>query len=80
MKELRALESTRLSGGGYRISAPRGQHDDYVTVLALLANRIKRSVSREPWVEFLSLDAPGARPGVTLDPRDDGPARWWHKV
>jgi hypothetical protein len=52
LRELRALESVRLSGGGYRIGAPRGSHDDFVTTLALLANRVKRSLARgEPWAE-----------------------------
>ena len=42
LRELRALESVRTSRGNYKIGAPRssGQHDDYVTVLALLAHRL----------------------------------------
>lgn len=56
VRELRALEALRTSGGNYRIGAPRGQHDDFVTVLALLANRIKRSVPREPIICVLDLN------------------------
>lgn len=41
LRELRMLESKRTSGGNYSISAPRGQHDDYATVIALLAHRSK---------------------------------------
>lgn len=41
LRELRMLESKRTSGGNYSISAPRGQHDDYATVIALLAHRGK---------------------------------------
>jgi len=37
IRELRSLESVRLSGGGYRISAPRSHHDDYACAIALLA-------------------------------------------
>jgi hypothetical protein len=49
IRELRALESTRLSGGGYKIGAPRGMHDDYVTTLALLAHSGSQP-QRTPWV------------------------------
>ena len=38
-----ALESVRTSGGAYKISAPRGLHDDYATVLALLAYKAENS-------------------------------------
>lgn len=56
VRELRALQALRTSGGNYRIGAPRGQHDDYVTVLALLANRIKRSSEyHEPIATVLDL-------------------------
>jgi hypothetical protein len=37
LRELRMLESRRTSGGNYSIAAPRGAHDDYATVIALLA-------------------------------------------
>ncbi|MGA8224185.1 MAG: hypothetical protein WB780_21240 [Candidatus Acidiferrales bacterium] len=36
LRELRMLESRRTSGGNYSIAAPRGQHDDYACVIALL--------------------------------------------
>jgi hypothetical protein len=50
LRELRALESLRTSGGAYKIGAPRGQHDDFATVLALLAHGAKRS-NYEPFFE-----------------------------
>lgn len=56
VRELRALEALRTSGGNYKIGAPRGQHDDFVTVLALLANRIRRSEPQEPIACVISLD------------------------
>lgn len=55
-KELRSLESLRTSGGNYRVGAPRGMHDDYVTVLALLANKIERGVACEPICAFIDLN------------------------
>jgi hypothetical protein len=36
LRELRMLESRRTSGGNYSIAAPRGAHDDFATVTALL--------------------------------------------
>jgi hypothetical protein len=36
LRELRMLESKRTSGGNYSISAPRGAHDDFACVIALL--------------------------------------------
>lgn len=42
LRELRLLGSKRMSGGSYRIAAPRGGHDDYATVLALLSFEAKR--------------------------------------
>jgi hypothetical protein len=72
IRELRALESTRTSGGNYKISAPRGMHDDFVTVLALLAHRVNESAPREPWCEFLRVE-----PTRELD---FGPERWWTKI
>jgi len=45
-RQLRALESMRTSGGAYKIGAPHGQHDDYVTVLAILANKLKNSAAK----------------------------------
>ena len=43
LRELRMLESRRTSGGSYSIAAPRGQHDDYAIVTALLAFEMKSS-------------------------------------
>ncbi len=43
LRELRMLESRRTSGGNYSIAAPRGQHDDYAIVTALLAFEMKSS-------------------------------------
>jgi len=59
LRELRMLESKRTSGGNYSISAPRGQHDDYATVVALLAHRTKRA-GNEVWA-YLSIGGHGRR-------------------
>jgi hypothetical protein len=85
VKELRVLESTKLSGGGYRIAAPKNQHDDFPTVLALLANKIKNSVERIPWIEVLHLSGAPRVAGAkdlysSLGPNDFGPERWWRPV
>ncbi len=93
VRELRSLESVRTSGGNYRISAPRGQHDDYPTVLALLANKVKRSRAKffMPQVLDIQLGAPAPPPppgtwrdpraGVDVyDPRVDLPGEKWHKL
>lgn len=45
LRELRMLESRRTSGGNYSVAAPRGQHDDYAIVMALLAHEMKGSNS-----------------------------------
>ena len=45
LRELRMLESRRTSGGSYSISAPRGGHDDFACVIALLVNQMKQSDS-----------------------------------
>ena len=45
LRELRMLESRRTSGGNYSISAPRGGHDDYAAVIALLNHKMKDSNS-----------------------------------
>jgi len=45
LRELRMLESRRTSGGSFSISAPRGAHDDFATVVALLAHRAKQANS-----------------------------------
>jgi hypothetical protein len=42
VRELRMLESRQTSGGNLTITAPRGQHDDLATVLALLAYAMKQ--------------------------------------
>jgi hypothetical protein len=57
LRELRMLESRRTSGGSYSIAAPRGQHDDYAIVTALLAFEMKNSNSN---AGFLIVD------GVTV--------------
>jgi hypothetical protein len=45
LRELRMLESRRTSGGNYSIAAPRGAHDDYAIVIALLCYEMKNSSS-----------------------------------
>lgn len=57
LRELRMLESTRTSGGHYSISAPRGQHDDFGTVIALLAHRAKQD--GRGILAYLSVDGQG---------------------
>jgi hypothetical protein len=42
LRELRMLESRRTSGGNYSISAPRGAHDDFACVIALLNHEMKK--------------------------------------
>lgn len=81
-KELRALESIRTSGGGYRISAPRGANDDYATVVALLAWKIAEAAKASIMLEYL--DAAPAKPkpitpgGWAAD--DAGPERLWRRL
>jgi hypothetical protein len=43
LRELRLLESKRTSGGHFSISAPRGTHDDFACVIALLVHISKRA-------------------------------------
>ena len=45
LRELRMLESRRTSGGNYSISAPRGAHDDFACVIALLNHEMKNGAS-----------------------------------
>jgi hypothetical protein len=49
LRELRQLEAKKLSGGGYAISAPRSEHDDFATVIALLV-----SGTGKIWIDFIS--------------------------
>jgi hypothetical protein len=74
LRELRMLESRRTSGGNYSIAAPRGQHDDYAIVTALLAFEMKNSNSN---VGFMMVD--GAVVGDTApnwkDPKYFGTGR-----
>jgi len=96
IRELRALESTRLSGGGYRICAPGKLHDDYATTLALLAFKIADSQPKQPWSVYLVAGEPktaqdqnAPRPSpyrvtndrwANLGANDFGPERWWHRI
>jgi hypothetical protein len=96
IRELRALESTRLSGGNYRICAPGNLHDDYATTLALLAYKIADSVPKQPWSSYLvagepktAVDQNAPRPSpyrvtndrwANLGANDCGPERWWHRI
>ena len=86
VREVRALESQRTSGGAYRIGAPRGENDDYATVLALLAYKIANSRAKEPQIRVMRLDAPLEAPRNPQqladsypldDPRCYGPERIW---
>jgi len=79
--QLAQLERRLSRVGKDVIDHAPGAHDDIANAAAgALVLAAKGSAERVPWIEFLSLDAPGARPGVTLDPRDDGPARWWTRI
>lgn len=49
LRELRMLESRRTSGGNYSISAPRGAHDDFACVIALLNHDAKSGRSDRPF-------------------------------
>jgi hypothetical protein len=82
IKELRMLESTRTSGGNYRISAPRGLHDDFVTVLALLAHKISNShAPRKPFAHVLSVSPDGKRSRWSDQKHpDEGDQRWYHPM
>jgi hypothetical protein len=76
LRELRMLESRRTSGGNYSISAPRGAHDDYACVIALLNHDMKSGRSQGP-SGFLAVGSKGGTqilygepqlpPGVELD-------------
>jgi hypothetical protein len=46
LRELRLLECRRTSGGHSAISAPRGQHDDYACVLAMLNWQCRKNQDR----------------------------------
>jgi len=82
LRELRSLESTRLSGGGYRIAEPGGAHDDYACCLAILIRSISQP-ARQPWVEVLT---PGrstshvANRCANLGPKDSGSETWWRRL
>ena len=85
IRELRALQSVRTTGGSYKISAPHGQHDDYPTVLALLANKVKRSAHKpfipEVWIMGEPPEAcidPHA--GVDLNDPFAGEERFWKRI
>ena len=89
IRELRALESTRTSGGHYKICAPRGMHDDFATVLAILANKAKRSKRKVfmPEVLTIRIGAPSTpagwrdpHEGVDLKDPFQGGERFWHKL
>ena len=49
LRELRLLECRRTSGGHSAISAPRGQHDDYACVIAMLHHECKRNQDSGWW-------------------------------
>ncbi len=46
LRELRLLECRRTSGGHSAISAPRGQHDDYACVIAMLNWQCRKNQDR----------------------------------
>ncbi len=80
LRELRMLESRRTSGGNYSIAAPRGAHDDFACVIALLNHEMKASRSGE-WAGFIAVSGkggghivhaqPSLPPGIELDSDSD---------
>jgi hypothetical protein len=91
IRELHALESLKTSGGNYKISAPRGLHDDFVTVLAILANKVKRSARKLFIPEIIEVrigvPPPAPGPGTWVDQHADKnlndpftEGRFWHEV
>jgi hypothetical protein len=54
------------------MGALKGFHDDFVTVLALLENKIKRKVAKEPWSVYLVAGAPK----TALDPNAPRPSAY----
>jgi hypothetical protein len=84
VRELRSLQATRLSGGGYRISAPRSAHDDFACVLALLAHEAAEGAAgAAPWVEFIECGPTAPPKSMTREdffkpPRDD--SRMWKRL
>lgn len=70
LRELRMLESKRTSGGNYSIAAPRGAHDDFACVIALLNHEMKSSRSGE-WAGFVAVSGKGG--GTILYGRPDLP-------
>jgi hypothetical protein len=76
LRELRMLESRRTSGGNYSISAPRGQHDDYACVIALLNHSAKDGTGKAQ-AFLVTSAAPNVvfRGDERTNPRDD--PRFW---
>ncbi len=77
LRELRMLESKRTSGGNYTIAAPRGQHDDFAIVIALLAHEAKEDSSG-----FACLVSNGvsiAAAGQPVGPPSINDPRFWPK-
>jgi hypothetical protein len=63
LRELRMLESRRTSGGNYSIAAPKGSHDDFAIVIALLAHEMK---SDNSGVGFLVIGGKSGQPATTV--------------
>ena len=54
LRQLRFLESKKTSGGAFLIGAPRGQHDDYASVVAMLNFQLRKN-SEDSGCAFLSV-------------------------
>jgi hypothetical protein len=83
LRELRMLESTRTTGGSYKICAPRGLNDDFVCVAALLPHKLRKRPGRVPIVEWVNCGTGiGGVPRATSTRgfAGDGPEHWWNEI
>jgi hypothetical protein len=49
LRQLRFLESKKTSGGAFLIGAPRGQHDDYASTIAMLNFQLRQNCEERGW-------------------------------
>jgi hypothetical protein len=54
LRQLRFLESKKTSGGAFLIGAPRGQHDDYASTIAMLNFQLRKN-AKDSGCAFLSI-------------------------
>jgi hypothetical protein len=51
LRQLRLLEAKRISGGGVKIGAPPGMHDDFPAAQVLVSSALTKK--NEIWVDFI---------------------------